>query len=124
MHLLLNAVFSSPYQYLSAVLVSDTAHGHHRHARATAIPQLANNPILVFNSTCKFRLALPACFAACKISVRCIRGYAGIINELLFLLYCFDVWDLVERERDCYESNNQGCTFVNVQIKTSIPFIS
>ena len=44
MHLLLNAVFSSPSQYLSALLVSDQAHGHHRHARATAVPQVAPNP--------------------------------------------------------------------------------
>ena len=51
MHLLLNAVFSSPSQYLSALLVSDQAHGHHRLARATAVPQVAPNPYLVLNSS-------------------------------------------------------------------------
>ena len=47
MHLLLNAVFSSPSQYLSALLVSDQAHGHHRLARATAVPQVAPNPSIL-----------------------------------------------------------------------------
>ena len=44
MHFLLNAVLSSLSQYLSALLVSDQAHGHHRLARATAVPQVAPNP--------------------------------------------------------------------------------